>query len=84
MIPVEALMWSTLEYCAKNAKGCPLDASDSLVAMLLEIGVLKRTQGKMVALTEQGQTILKLKTLRKAKCDLGAKLLSQPGPWPIH
>ena len=84
MMPVEALMWSTLEYCAKNAKGCPLDASDSLVAMLLEIGVLKRTQGQMVALTEQGRAILKLKTLRNTKRDLGVDFLDQPGPWPIH
>ena len=84
MKPVEALMWSTLEYCAKNARGCPLDASDGLVAMLLEIGVLKRTRGNMVALTEQGRAILELKTLRNATCDSEADLAGQPRPWPLH
>jgi hypothetical protein len=62
---LEPLMWATLERCGRSPEGFRVDAAHPLVAMMIEVGVLRPGKGGLVEITEKGRAVLTMRPARK-------------------
>jgi len=55
----KALMWATMKRCGTSSKGCRIDPSDGIVALLIKSGLLTIRSSGFVAITVKGRQALK-------------------------